>query len=563
MRTDTANLDHARKVADAILYKGYLLYPYRRSAQKNRTRFQFGVLMPPAYRAVADSEPSASQTECLVECPGDAEVQVLARFLQLQRSTVHALAADGEPCEMDTLDVGGTEYTCFDEAVEREQSLRATVADLDSVDTSLVFRVDGGEEHEDLTDSGGRPAGRLARHRETLHGAILIRAERVAGPCAALRLRVRLENRTCPPLPLCCRDDSLRYAMIAVHALIRVAGGKFLSLTDPPEWAAGEAAACVNTGTWPVLAGPPDCRDLVLSSPVILHDHPEVAPESAEDLSDATEIDEIVTLRTLALTDSEEREARATDPRASALMDRLDDMPPEMLEPMHGAIRYLKSAPADGGLAEVPEFATPGAHAGTGSGLAPGGEATDRPPLPWWDPGSDASVSPASDHVIVDGVRVARGTLVRMCPGSRRADAQDLFLAGREALVQAVLHDVDGQVHIAVSPTYDPAADLQASHGRFLYFAPDEIKPIPGEGPAGRRLSRARPRPTIPAKGGKRHDFETDQGSAAGGSPCGHRPVAARHQAVPGTPRHVTRRGARLPHTSGGERCSRRSGPTR
>ena len=64
-----------------------------------------------------------------------------------------------------------------------------------------------------------------------------------------------------------------------------------------------------------------------------------------------------------------------------------------------------------------------------------------------------------------------------MRPGSRRTDAQDLFLVGREAIVEAVLHDVDGQVHVAVSPTSDPLADLQRFHGRFLYFAPDEIEP--------------------------------------------------------------------------------------
>ncbi len=82
--------------------------------------------------------------------------------------------------------------------------------------------------------------------------------------------------------------------------------------------------------------------------------------------------------------------------------------------------------------------------------------------------------------MVIAGVRVARGSRVRMRPGSRRADAQDLFLIGREATVEAVLHDVDGQVHVAVSPEDDPAADLQRSHGRFLYFAPDEIEPIGG-----------------------------------------------------------------------------------
>ncbi len=70
-----------------------------------------------------------------------------------------------------------------------------------------------------------------------------------------------------------------------------------------------------------------------------------------------------------------------------------------------------------------------------------------------------------------------------MRPGSRRADAQDLFLIGRTALVEAVLYDVDGQVHVAVTPDHDPAADLQRSHGRFLYFAPDEIEPVESGAP--------------------------------------------------------------------------------
>jgi hypothetical protein len=108
----------------------------------------------------------------------------------------------------------------------------------------------------------------------------------------------------------------------------------------------------------------------------------------------------------------------------------------------------------------------------------PAAEITDRPSVPWWDPGADSSVSPETDHVIVAGVRVARGSRVLMQPGARRADAQDLFLIGREATVQAVLHDVDGDVHLAVSPDDDPAAELQRNHGRFLYFSPDEVEPI-------------------------------------------------------------------------------------
>jgi hypothetical protein len=474
MSLDPAHLEHARRVADAILYEGYLLYPYRGSAQKNRARFQFGVLVPPAYRAVDECELSASQTECLLECPDDAEVLVLVRFLHLQERIVRAVSPEtGELHEVRALQVDGTEYTPWDEATERQQQAAATVAGLLGQERTVEFHIGSGERSEDLTDSQGRATGQLTRRWAALDGVIRLSAERAADPYGALRLRVRVENHT-DTAPVRTRDEALRHALIAVHALIGVPGGRFLSLTDPPEWAAAEAAACVSTGHVPVLAGPQDCRDLVLSSPVILYDHPEVAAESAGDLFDATEIDEILTLRTLALTDAEKRQARATDPRAAELMDRVDSIPPEMLERMHGAIRYLKANPGPIRPEAGPD---PFAH-----------PILDRPQVPWWDPGSDSSVSPETDHVTVAGIRVARGSRVLMRPGSRRADAQDLFLAGRTATVEAVLHDVDGQVHVAVSPEQDPAADLQRSHGRFLYFAPDEIEPLEpadsGPGPA-------------------------------------------------------------------------------
>jgi hypothetical protein len=403
MTVNPAHLDQARAVADAILYEGYLLYPYRKSAQKNQSRFQFGVLMPPAYGAVDPCEPSASQAECLLECGGDTRIWILARFLHLRRRDA------------------------WDEAIDREHRVAVPVHRLLRADAVFPLHVPGGRQGEHVW--------------EPLDAVIRVHADRLPGPYGVLRLRVRVENRTAPQAPPQVRRDALRYALISAHTIIGAEAGTFLSLTDPPEWAARFAAECASTGTWPVLAGPPECGNLMLASPIILYDHPQIAAESAGDLFDATEIDEILTLRTLAMTDAEKAEARATDPRAAGLLDRLDGLPPEMLEKMHGAIRYLDDKP------------------------------------PWWDPGSDRSVSPETDHVLVRGVRVTRGSKVIMRPGSRRADAQDLFLAGREAVVQAVLFDVDGQVHVAVSPAGDPLAELQSSHGRFLYFAPDEIEP--------------------------------------------------------------------------------------
>jgi hypothetical protein len=240
--------------------------------------------------------------------------------------------------------------------------------------------------------------------------------------------------------------------------VVQVSGGAFVSMVDPPRWAADYVAQCENAGAWPVLAGPAERRDLLLGSPIILYDHAEVAPESPGDLLDSTEIDEILTLRTLALTAAEKSEARATDPRAAAVIDRVEGLGPELMDRLHGAILYLEGVTGAGprGVPDLPEELT----------------------VPWWDPEVDSSVSPETDQILIGGVAVSRGSAVLMRPGARRADAQDLFLAGRPARVEAVLKEVDGNVHLAVSPQDDPDADLRGLHGRFLYFAPDEVEPI-------------------------------------------------------------------------------------
>jgi hypothetical protein len=213
----------------------------------------------------------------------------------------------------------------------------------------------------------------------------------------------------------------------------------------------------VNDGVFPVLAGPDDQASVVLSSPIILYDHPRLAPQSGSAFFDALEIDELLSLRTATLSDEEKREVRGTDPRAAALLREVQDMPPDLWERLHGTVRYVDAMTTS--LAPPPEPAAP----------------LD---VPWWDPGADASVDPDHDTVEIGGTTVQRGSRVILRPGTRRADAYDLFLAGREATVAAVLRDVDGREHLAVSVDEDPGAELKSAHGRYLYFAPDEVEPF-------------------------------------------------------------------------------------
>jgi hypothetical protein len=477
----------ARKVADAVLYEGYLLYPYRASAAKNQARWQFGVLMPRRWSEEGPDEPWATQTECLVEPEETTTVRVLVRFLHVQAKTVETVDVEaGTFREADALPVDGSELVPWDEAAEHEVTVEAPLARLLAGELVTPFERPGGRRVEPVHTAAGRLVGRTVRRRWPVLGSVKLSARRLEGPYGLVRLGLVVENASAWHDPDADRAVALRRSLVAAHSLIGIDQGVFLSLLDPPEWAKPAAEACRNLHTWPVLIGDEGRRDAMLSSPIILYDHPTIAPESPGDLFDATEIDEILTLRTMALTEDEKREARATDERAAAIIDRVDSMPPELLERLHGAVRYLQGVegtpePHPPGAEGTPEPHRPGDGAPTGRVAAHGKERdplSTAPPelVPWWDPGADRTVSPETDGVVVAGVTVAKGSRVRLRPG-QRADAQDMFLAGRLATVEAVFLDVDGNRHLAVTLDEDPAADLQRWHGRFLYFSPDEVEP--------------------------------------------------------------------------------------
>jgi hypothetical protein len=452
--------ESARAVADAVLYEGYLLYPYRTSSEKNRVRWQFGVLAPrswsesrgPVKESIAGSVDTWRQrTECLLEAKAPALVRVRLRFLQLQHRSVRRRGADGGFVEVDELEVDGRRHLTFDEAVPHEFEVAVPVADLDVREHTELIAVPGGDD----TESPG-PDVRVVRTRWPLAARLRISVTAARAPFPLRRLRVEVENAVTDEPAHVPRATVLRRCLIATHCLLGVRDGVFLSLLDPPAWAAPAAKGCANLHTFPVLAGDDGGRDVVLSSPIILYDHPGIAPESPGDLHDLCEIDEILTLRTLTLTDEEKREARATDPRAETIVDRADTMPEEMLARLHGAVRSLRP-------------------------VSERNEAAAR----WWEPGADDAVSPDTDAVVVDGVRVARGSRVALHPRTGGTDAHDMFLEGRTARVEAVLLDVDDTRHVAVVLDDDPGADLHQWYGRYHYFAPDELTPLDAEN--GRR----------------------------------------------------------------------------
>jgi hypothetical protein len=342
------------KVVRSVLYEGYMLYPYRRSALKNQHRWNFGLVY-------ADGmEPSQMQTECLLEgSPGDELVYEI-RFLQIQ------------------------ETDSWQEATERS-----------------------------FTSSH---AGIHAFNFETIHGDVYI--DRECLEPGLQKIRIRITNRT----PRNRNCDALLQAFVSTHTILTARNGRFVSLLDPPEQFREAAARCRNIGTWPVLIGKEPDRSCMLSSPIVLYDYPRVADESPEDLFDCTEIDEILTLRILTLTEAEKEEIRRSGDRERRLLEHVESLTPEQLMKLHGTIRDRRD-------------------------LQPGFKPGDR-------------------------VRL------RPKPG---ADIFDVVLAGRAAIVESVERDFENRIHVAVVIEDDPGKDLglMRQPGHRFFFSADELEALP------------------------------------------------------------------------------------
>jgi hypothetical protein len=389
------NLERVQAIARAVLYEGYLLYPYRADALKNRQRWTFGTVFPRDYAEASGTDPWAMQTQCLV-CGGDETVlSVRVRFLRVVDAP-------------EEVEIVAPELRLEPSPYGRGQGEGGPPGPRPTALTPALSR--GERESVELPISGAPLAGRVS-----------IAADPVAD--GVHRVTVRIENLS--PAAGLSRDAAQRLAFASAHTVLGVQGGAFVSLTDPPEHLREAAAQCRNEGTWPVLVGDPGSADTLLSSPIILPDYPQIAPESPGDLFDGSEIDEILTLRILTMTEDEKRAALAADPRARALLERTEALSPAELERLHGTWR--------------------------------------KPRL--------AAIQRA-------GREVSLGDTVRLRP-KRRADIMDTVLDGMLAIVEGIERDFEDRVHLAVTIADDPGRDLGADRypGHRFFFALDEVEP--------------------------------------------------------------------------------------
>jgi hypothetical protein len=351
------NFDSAEKIAAAILYEGYILYPYRPTAIKNRQRWNFGTLYPRIYaEAQRPQEPFGLVAECIAAADDKASLDVRISFLQLV-PTQHA-------------DELQDPSLAWDEAVERtSEHADLRLSDLIAAPLTLTIEMEtagpsttlrsGRDDkfvaQEDLSSHLSRPAVEPRRSdaekfavRQNLQIELSISAQLVRD--GAYKLHLEVQNTS--PLPSgdgAKREEALPLSLVSAHLLLGIKGGEFVSLLDPDPAYREAVAACCSTGVFPVLVGEeperpvPACRgSMMFCSPIILYDYPKIAPESEGDFFDGTEMDEMLTLRVLTLTDAEKQEMRSGDPRARKILERTEALTSDALLKAHGVIRGLR-----------------------------------------------------------------------------------------------------------------------------------------------------------------------------------------------------------------------------
>lgn len=464
------------QIADAILYEGYILYPYRPSSIKNRHRWNFGGLCPRSYsEAQRGTERWRSQTECLIVGSAETPVQIKLRFLHLVDRQVMRLpqpvmesakSDESSFIPVGSLTADGRLYQNWQEANEREIDLPEFTLGGNSKPTGpFHFQLPDSRSVEPLREANGEQVGALVRTQNALEGEIHIDVEPLKE--GLYKLTVEILNLTPFDARNANRDEAMLFSLASSHLILKIQNGAFVSLLDHAAEYADEVERCKNIGTYPVLVGDEGNHTVMLSSPVILYDYPKIAPESAGDLFDGTEIDEILTLRILALTDEEKSEMRQGDERARRMLERIEANP-EHLAKLHGAIRSIEKADAPDELGNQIVMQP---HKGAGKNDWDGA-------IKDWNP-FEQEEKPQLESVMVRGVKLQRGDRVRLRP-KKKADIMDLALADQVAMIESIEQDYEEQIHLAVVLEDDPGRDLGELRqpGHRFFFTPDEVEPV-------------------------------------------------------------------------------------
>jgi hypothetical protein len=405
-------------LVSSLLYEGYALYPYTPGATKNATPTPFGILYPPGYAQRSAATFDHLRVECVLAAGDGAEVGATVRFL-------HA-AGEGNAAVERRVELGNaaTAVLAADRGIGAEFEFEGA--------QRLTGRARLRAEPLDLLDPEGR---QLVRVRCCIHNTTPLE------PAEAASLD---------------RPEALRASLLSTHVVLEASGGRFASPLERDGIAGAAVAGCENVNTWPVLASRED--DAVLAAPILLPEHPRIAPESLGNLFDNTEIEEALLLHVHALSEGEREQIAEHDPRVRAIVDQAATTTAEELISLHGKLTPVEQGARRGGF-ESPIQATP--------------------PMPI-DPGPPAEPghpNPGEAELEIDGVSFRKGGKVVLRPGTDR-DVYDRMLDGRRATIERLYLDYEDGAHVAVTIDDDPAQELFRETGRYLFFKAAELEAV-------------------------------------------------------------------------------------
>lgn len=413
--TDTAatTTTHLDQLVTTLLWEGYALYPYTPGATKNATPTPFGIVYPPVYAAGNPATFDHLRLQALVVPGGpDTTLQVSALFL--------------EPA--------GARH----EGVERRVELPATtLTALHAEPVTVPFAFAG------------------------VSGRVRMAAQPIAE--GLVRITTCVHNLTVVEDGL-DRPAALRASLLSTHVVATVGGGTFLSPISPPEYASSAAMTCTSVNTFPVLATPED--DVILGAAIMLHDHPQIAPESKGSLFDSTEIEEALLLHLLALSNEEVESIAEQDPAVREMLQRAIQTTPEEFQQLRGRVTVQEPGTDFASIGRVATGATPPMLRYDLDG--------NELPLEVPTVGDELR---GERELVVDGVMYRLGDHVRLRPLPGR-NAQDHLLDGRTATIERIYIDYSDAVHLCVTVDSDPGQTLMRDIGRYLYFKPSEVESL-------------------------------------------------------------------------------------
>ncbi len=350
------NLELVEKIANAVLYEGYMLYPYRASSVKNQQRFNWGALLPKSYsEAEHGTEIYSMQTECIACGDEKTTLEIKIRFLHLTNREIgksenpsNKLPDEGEPNFqiVPSLEIKKQIFQTWQEAAEREINL--PVFHLGEISETQKFNFPAKRQIESLRDENELIAGVIVKTQREISVEIELRIREIKKTIDGekkFKVTIRIKNLTAfENADSQSRETALLHSLVSTHTILSAANGEFVSLLEPPDELSEAVAACENIKTYPILVGDAGEKNCLLSSPIILYDYPQIAQESAGDLFDGGEIDEILTLRIMTLTDEEKREMRGLDDRVRKMLERTENLSEERLLKMHGAMKTVGNA---------------------------------------------------------------------------------------------------------------------------------------------------------------------------------------------------------------------------